>query len=284
MAGRFKTWMSLRSVKKLRRDRLFVVSLIVVSVYSLVAGLVAVGVLGADHDARVGHKFMGPALEHWLGTDRQGRDIFVRTLYGAKVAISVGLVSSLFSVVFGAFLGAVAGYFRGWLDAGVVWLYSTIESIPSLLLLMAIAHVAGRGLGGVYLAFMLTFWVGPCRIVRGEVLKLKAETYVQAAQAMGYGPGRILLSHILPNTFHVVLVSFALLFVGAIKSEVILSYLGLGVQGQPSWGTMIDQARAELINGFFWQMGAATTAMFVLVLAFNVLTDGLQEALDPKRV
>jgi peptide/nickel transport system permease protein len=272
-----------RAWDKLARDRVALVALGVIAAYAIVALLVAAGVIGADPNARVGAKFLGPGVGHWLGTDRQGRDILIRTLCSAKVALAVGLVSAFVSVVAGTILGAAAAWFRGWVDALVVWLYSTMESIPSILLLMALAYVSGRGLGGVYLAFCLTFWTGPCRIVRGEVLKLREAEYVEAARALGYGDLRILAAHVVPNTLHLVLVNFALLFVGAIKSEVILSYLGLGVQGQPSWGTMIDQARAELINGFFWQIGAATGAMFILVLAFNVFADALEAALDPRR-
>jgi peptide/nickel transport system permease protein len=255
----------------------------VIGAYLIIAALVALGVVGADYDARVGAKFLGPGPGHWLGTDRQGRDILIRTLCAAKVAIGVGLVSSLAAVIVGTVLGALAGYFGRWIDMAVVWLYSTLESIPSILLLMALTYVAGKGLTGVYVAFGATFWTAPCRVIRGEVLKLREAEYVEAARALGYGRLRILARHILPNTLHLVLVNFALLFIGAIKSEVILSYLGLGVQGEPSWGTMIDQARAELINGFFWQIGAATVAMFVLVLAFSTFTDALQDALDPRR-
>jgi peptide/nickel transport system permease protein len=258
--------------------------LVVIVLYAIAALLVAAGLLASDHDARVGAKFLDPGPGHWLGTDRQGRDILARTLYSTKIAIMVGLVSAVFSVLVGTLLGSLAGWFKGATDAAIVWLYSTVQSIPSILLLMGLTYVAGRGLFGVYVAFCATFWVGPCRVIRGEVLKLRESEYVQAARSLGYGPLRILFAHVVPNTFHLVLVNFALLFVGAIKAEVILSYLGLGVQGEPSWGVMINQARAELINGFFWQIGAATCAMFLLVLAFNVFADALQDALDPKNL
>lgn len=267
---------------RIGRDRAALVCLGVIAIYAAVALLVATGVVAADVDARVGDKFLGPGPEHWLGTDRQGRDILARTLYGTKIAFFIGLVTALVAVVIGTILGAIAGYFGGWIDAVVVWLYSTVQSVPSLLLLIALAYAAGRGLGGVYVAFCATFWVAPCRVIRGEALKVREAEYVEAARALGYGPWRILVRHVVPNTLHLVLVSFALAFVGAIKSEVILSFLGLGVQNEPSWGTMIDQARVELVNGFFWQIGAASIAMFVLVLAFNVFADVLQDALDPR--
>jgi ABC-type dipeptide/oligopeptide/nickel transport system permease subunit len=267
---------------RLLRDRRALICLAVIAVYVVAALLVATGALASDHDARVGARFLEPGAGHWLGTDRQGRDILSRTIYAAKVALSVGFVSAFISVLIGTLLGAFAGWYRGPIDAVIVWAYSTIQSIPSILLLMALAYVAGRGLTGVYLAFCATFWVGPCRVIRGEVMKLKESELVQAARALGYGPMRILFRHVVPNTLHLAVVNFALIFVGAIKSEVILSYLGLGVRGEPSWGTMIDQARAELINGFYWQIGAASTAMFVLVLAFSIFADALQNALDPK--
>jgi peptide/nickel transport system permease protein len=271
------------ALKKIARDPPAMIALVVILAYAIVALLFASGLVGAHPEARVGAKFLGPGPGHWLGTDRQGRDILLRTLSSAKVALGVGFVSAFVSVTIGTALGALAGWFRGWIDGLVVWLYSTMESVPSILLLMALAYVAGKGLGGVYLAFIMTFWTGPCRVVRGEVLKLREAEFVEAARALGYGDVKILLRHVVPNTIHLVVVNFALLFVGAIKSEVILSYLGLGVQGQPSWGTMIDQARAELINGFFWQIGAASIAMFILVLAFNVFADALEAAFDPRR-
>jgi len=134
----------------------------------------------------------------------------------------------------------------------------------------------------VYLAFSLTFWIGPCRVIRGETMKIRELEYIQAATVMGFGRIRILLRHVLPNVAHLMLINFSLLFIGAIKSEVILSYLGLGVRNGPSWGIMISQSGQEVINGFFWQIGTATAFMFVLVLAFNLVSDALQDSLDPK--
>lgn len=281
------SWFNSRPVRKLRRDRWALLCLAIILTYAAVALGVSLELFANEYEARIGDKYMLPSGEswmHWLGTDRQGRSIVVRALYSTKIAFGVGLVSALIGVVVGGLLGGMAGYFGKRVDAFVVWLYTTIQAIPHLLLLIALTYVAGKGLFGIYVAFGATFWVGPCRVVRGEVIKLRDGEYVQAAKAMGYGQFRILLRHVMPNTLHLVLVYFALLFVSAIKSEVILSYLGLGVQGEPSWGIMIDQARAELINGFYWQIGAATVSMFGLVLCFNVFADALQDALDPKSV
>lgn len=224
-----------------------------------------------------------------LGTDRQGRSIFIRAVYSAKVAIQVGLVVSLIAVLFGSILGAAAGYFGGIADHLIIWLYSTFSSIPYLVLLVVLAFMfTGSKVEGtlipLYVAFCLTYWIGPCRVTRGEALKLKQLDYVQAAQALGAGRTRILLKHIIPNTAHLMFINLSLLFIGAIKGEVVLTFLGLGLKEGASWGIMINQSKSEVVSGFFWQIGAATFFMFVLVLAFNVLTDALQDAFDPKHV
>jgi ABC-type dipeptide/oligopeptide/nickel transport system permease subunit len=224
-----------------------------------------------------------------LGTDRQGRSIFIRAVYSAKVAIQVGVIVSVFAVGFGSLLGAAAGYFGGVVDHAVIWLYSTFSSIPDLVLLIVLAFLfrgseIERTLIPLYVAFAMTYWIGPCRVTRGEALKLKQLDFVQAANALGAGNGRILVRHILPNTAHLVFINLSLLFIAAIKGEVVLTYLGLGLKEGASWGIMVDQSQPEVVSGFFWQIGAATFFMFVLVLAFNVLTDALQDAFDPKHV
>lgn len=230
---------------------------------------------------------------HLLGTDRQGRSIFLRTLYSAKIAIQVGVVVGFTAVLFGSILGAAAAFFGGWVDHLVAWLYSTFSSIPQLVLLAVLSFMflsdalAGfRGLPSLYFAFAMTFWIGPCRVIRGESMKIKELEYVQAATAIGFGRFYILVRHIIPNTLHLMFINFSLLFIGAIKGEVILTFLGLGLPlgSGASWGIMISQAKAEVVQGFFWQIGAATAFMFVLVLAFNILSDALQDAFDPKHV
>ncbi len=224
-----------------------------------------------------------------LGTDRQGRSIALRALYSVKVAVQVGLVTALIAVLLGTLLGAAAAFFGSWVDHLVIWLYSTFSGIPYLVLLTVLVYAfTGTVFDGtlvpLYAAFSMTFWIGPCRVVRGEVLKLKELEYVQAATAVGFSRLYILVRHVVPNTAHLMFIYFSLLFIAAIKSEVILSFLGLGVKKGPSWGIMISQSKQEVINGFFWQIGAATFFMFGLVLAFNILTDALQDAFDPKHV
>jgi len=219
---------------------------------------------------------------HPLGTDGLGRDVLQRVIQGTRIAYQVGIVTSLIAIPIGVVLGCLAGYFGGRVDDFIVWLYSTFACIPGLLFILAIAMVVGKGLLGVYLGIGLTMWVGLCRLIRGEVIKHKERPYVTAARALGLGHFRIIFRHILPNVFHVVIVTFTLRFPYAIGTEVIMSFLGIGVQGEPSWGIMISNARLRLWHGVWWEMAAATAAIFGIVLAFNLLGDALRDALDPR--
>jgi peptide/nickel transport system permease protein len=225
---------------------------------------------------------MRELVRHPLGTDGLGRDVLQRLIQGTRIAYMVGIVVSLIAIPIGVLLGLLAGYFRGKVDDFIVWLYSTFASIPGLLFILAIAMVVGRGLLGVYLGIGLTIWVGLCRLIRGEVIKHTERPYVVAARALGLSHARVLFRHILPNVLHVVIVTFTLIFPAAIGTEVFLSFLGIGAQGEPSWGIMISNARLRLWHGVWWEMAAATGALFFIVLAFNLLGDALRDALDPR--
>ena len=268
--------------EQLCKDKLALTSLIIVTVYAVVAILVACGVMAADWEKSVGPSYHPPSLEHPFGLDIFGMSVWAKMLKGTEVAMLVGLVTSLISITIGVTLGALAGYFGGKIDEAIVWFYTTFTSIPYIMLVVAIAFILGKGLMTVYLALGLTSWVSLCRLIRGEVMRHKDREYVQAAGAIGGGDMRKLFVHILPNVLHIVIINFSLSFQTAIKSEVILSYLGLGVQGRPSWGIMIDDAKLELARGVWWQLAAATLAMLIVVLAFNILGDALRDALDPK--
>lgn len=270
--------------QRLKKDKIAVVCLIVVIMYALVALLSALGLLAAGWAHEVGPSY-APPFENWdyiLGTDIFGRSVLTKVIHGTQIAMSVGLISSFIAIPIGVTLGALAGYFGGWVDEVIVWFYTTFSSIPGIMLLMSIAFVLGKGITTVYIALGLTSWVGLCRLIRGEVMKHKNREYVQAAGAIGAGHGRKLFKHIIPNVSHIVIIFTSLQFQVAIKSEVILSYIGLGVSGQPSWGTMIDDSKMELARGLWWQLAGASVAMFFVVLAFNILGDALRDALDPK--
>ena len=226
-------------------------------------------------------RYLPPCAGHWLGTDGLGRDVALRLVQGARIAFQVGVVSSLIAIPIGVLLGCLGGYFGGKVDDGVVWISTTFASIPGLLFVLAIAMVVGKGLLGVFLAIGLTTWVGVCRLIRAEVLQQKGRGYVRAARALGFSNGRILFRHILPNVIHVAVVSFTLRFPAAIGTEVFLSFLGIGAQGEPSWGSMVSSARLRLWQGVWWELAAVTVAIFAVVLAFNLLGDALRDALDP---
>lgn len=270
---------------RLKRDKLALVCLYIFVTYAVVGLLVKFGVLAADWGETVGKEYMAPSAESWklwFGTDIFGRSVLLKTVYGAYISMTVGFVSSMIAVPIGVVLGALAGYFGSWVDDIITWFYTTVSNIPSILLILSLALVLGKGLTSINIALGLAAWVGICRLIRGEFMKHKEREYVQAARSLGGGHSRRIFIHILPNVLHLVIVNFSFLFMGAIKTEVILSYLGLGVQGVPSWGTMIDEAKLELARGVWWQLGAATLAMTVVVLALNILGDALRDAMDPK--
>jgi len=270
------------ALENIFKDKMAVTSLFIVGIYALVSVLSATGIIASDWAVEVGPSYASPSTDFIFGTDIFGRSVFTKMIKGTEVAMSVGLVAALISVCIGVVLGSIAGYFGGKVDELVVWFYTCFQSIPTIMLLVALSFVLGRGLISMYVALGLTSWVNLCRLIRGEVMRHKNRDYVQAASALGGGHSRKLIKHIFPNVSHLVIINFSLMFQTAIKTEVILSYLGLGVQGRPSWGTMIDDAKLELARGVWWQLGAATLAMMIVVLSLNILGDALRDALDPK--
>jgi ABC-type dipeptide/oligopeptide/nickel transport system permease subunit len=270
---------------RLRKDRLAIFCLVIVVFYALIALAAKFGLIATPWDHVVGAPYAPPSGESrelWFGTDMFGRSVFYKVIHGTRIAMSVGLISSLISMPVGVLLGAVAGYFGGRVDDLVVWFYTTLSSIPHIMLLVAITFVLGKGLTSIYFALGATAWVGLARVIRGEFIKHKTRDYVVAADSLGATHGSRIFKHILPNVSHFVIINTSIQFVSAIKSEVILSFLGLGVQGQPSWGVMIDDAKLEVMRGVWWQLAFATVAMLFVVLAFNILGDSLRDALDPK--
>jgi peptide/nickel transport system permease protein len=265
--------------------------LVVLVVYALVGIGVAAGWLASDWKQSVGESYEPPSWQHPLGTDIFGQSVVSKVVYGAKISLTVATLASIISLGIGVPLGAIAGYFRGVVDEVIVWLYSTISSIPGLLLILVFAYVLRDksifgypldGITAIYLAIGLTSWVGICRLLRGEVIKHKNRDYVMAARAFGASRSRIIFRHVLPNVTHLILIDVSLRFVGFIHAEVILSFLGLGAKDEPSWGVMIDDARLELSRGYWWQMAAASAAIFFISLALNIFSDALRDALDPK--
>ena len=226
-------------------------------------------------------RYRPPSAEHWLGTDNLGRPVALRLVQGARIAFHVGIMTSLIAIPLGVLLGLLGGYFGGKVDSVVVWLCATVASMPGLLFILAISLVVGQGLLGIYLGIGLTTWVGVCRTIRAETMKHRDRAYVQAAKVLGYSHARIMFRHILPNVAHIILIQFSIRFPSAVSTEVFISFLGIGVQGEPSWGVMINNARLRLWQGVWWEMTFTTLAIFTLVLVFNHLADYLRDRLDP---
>ncbi len=273
------------ALNRLFAEKLTIVCFGIIVIYSSIALLAALGIIASDWNTEAAAAYSFPDfgnLKTIFGTDIFGRSVFYKTLQGTRIAMSVGLCAAMISVPIGVTLGALAGYFGGVVDDLVVWFYTTLSSIPNILLLTAFTFIMGKGLTSVYIALGVTSWVSLARLIRGEFIKHKSREYVLAAEALGAGHRVRIFKHILPNALHVVIINFSLQFQIAIKTEVILSYLGLGAVGQPSWGVMIDDAKLELSRGVWWQLAAATVFMFIIVLAFNIFGDALRDALDPK--
>jgi len=225
-----------------------------------------------------------------FGADRLGRDVLSKAIKGTQISVAVGLLAAVLAAVLGTLLGALAGFFGGKVGDFLEWLYTVFTSIPDILLIFTLAAVLNRadaiiprGIWTIVIILSLVGWTSVYRQVRAEFMKHASREYVRAAEAIGASTTSRMFRHILPNVSHVILVRMSLLVVAFIKSEVILSYLGLGVPiDQVSWGTMLAESQAELILGYWWQLVAATAFMAVFVTAFSLMADAWRDALDPK--
>ncbi|MGD8347097.1 MAG: ABC transporter permease [Lysobacterales bacterium] len=273
-----------RTLSRLRQDRSGLAGLFIVALFFLVAIAVWAGWLGQEWSAADGPRWEGPGPAHWFGTNVLGQDIFERAVYSVRTAFEIGLVVALLSTALGAVLGAVAGW-RGdtWIDGTITWLKGVLDAIPFYLFVAAVAFALRGAPWAMHLAMVATFWTTTARLVRAEVLKIRSLDYVRSARAIGL-PGVVILArHVLPNTTHILLVQGTIAFVAAIKTEVVLSFLGLGVQDGVSWGLMLAESTQEVLAGHFGNFIAASAMLFLLLLGLNLLADAMQDALDPKQ-
>ncbi|MGF1604291.1 MAG: ABC transporter permease [Thermosynechococcaceae cyanobacterium] len=274
---------SRRVLRQLRRRKLVMVCFGIIAFYIVLAILGFLGVL-PNYQVPVGEQYEAPALEFakLLGTDYLGQSVLYKILAGTKTAMLIGFCVTAIAIPIGVTLGALAGYYGGFIDNVVIWLYTVISSVPYILMVIALSYVFGKGLLAICLAMGLLGWVGLCRLIRGEVLKNRNLEYVLAAKAVGANDAQIIFRHILPNVIHLAIITGSLQILGAIKSEVILTYLGIGIQDGASWGIMISDATGELVQGIWWPLAGVVLVMFLIIYALNVVGDALRDALDPK--
>ncbi len=227
-------------------------------------------------------RLLSPSLKHWWGTDQYGRDIFTRCVYGCRVSLSVGIISQLIATIIGYFMGVTAGYVGGKTDDTISFVMQVFSSFPFLLFAMALMYALGPGITNLYISLGLLSWASTAKLIRGQVMQLKGQEYIQACKVDGGSTLRIILKHLFPNCIPMLIVSITLGIPSAILSEASLSYLGLGVPSpKPSWGSMIAESQDFIRSNTYYSLFPGL-CIIVTVMAFNMMGDGLRDALDPK--
>ena len=265
-----------------KRHKLAVAGAFMVAVIVFTALLAPLIAPDDPGDVAIKAKLVSPCAEHPLGTDHLGRDCLSRMLYGARISLSVGFVAVGISVIIGIVVGSVAGYYGGRVDTVLMRFVDIMMCFPAFFLILTVIALLGPSIFNVMVVIGLTSWMGAARLVRAEVLSLKEREFVMAARAVGFGNRRIIFRHVLPNALAPVIVSATLGIAGAILLEAGLSFLGFGVQPPaPSWGNILTEGRVYIFDAW-WLTVFPGCAILVTVLAFNLVGEGLRDALDPR--
>ncbi|WP_373420488.1 ABC transporter permease [Halobacillus sp. Marseille-P3879] len=269
--------------RRLRKNTLAMSGL----VFLIFLGLMSIfGPILSPHsvsDQILSNQNQAPSATHWFGTDDMGRDVFTRTWYGARISLFVGLMAALIDFFIGVTYGGISGYKGGRTDSVMMRIIEILYGLPYLLVVILLLVVMGPSLLTIIVALTVTGWVGMARIVRGQVLQIKHNEFVLASQSFGAKTKRIIRKNLLPNTMGPIIVQMTLTVPTAIFAEAFLSFLGLGIQSPfASWGVMANDALGTILSGHWWRLFFPAFFISATMFAFNVLGDGLQDALDPK--
>lgn len=274
-----------RNIRKFYRNKLAMLGLIVILV---IVFMCVAAPLFTEYDPAkpdFGALAMAPGGDHLLGTDKLGRDLFARVLYGGRMSILIGVTGAFFGSFIGVVLGSIAGYFGGWLDSLLIRISEVFQTFPEMILILILGAVVGQGVGNLLFIFAITGWMTTFRMVRNEFLALRSETYVQVCEAFGMSKSAIMFKQILPNVLSPVIVSTTVNIAGFILSEAGLSFLGVGVPSDvPTWGNILNAAKSiEVVSNYWWLWAIPGSVITVFVLAVNFFGDGLRDVLDPKQ-
>ncbi|MFZ0391715.1 MAG: nickel transporter permease [Calditrichia bacterium] len=268
-------------IKRILQNPLGIAGLVIVCTAVFVAVFANFIAPYDPYEQQIAEALRGPSPGHWLGQDDLGRDILSRIIYGTRISLTVGFITVGVSAFLGILVGAVSGYFGGWIDELLMRLTDIMLAFPGILLAIAIMAILGPSLNNVIIALCIVGWKGYARLVRGEILKEKEMEYVQAGKALGFSNRRLIFNHLIPNTLNPVLVMATLGIASMIISEAGLSFLGLGTQPPiPSWGAMLAEGRQYLLQAYHLTTFPGL-AIVILVLGFSFLGDALRDALDP---
>ncbi|MGP1906976.1 ABC transporter permease [Metabacillus sp. JX24] len=269
--------------RRLRKNKLAMTGLIFLIFITLMA---IFGPLISPHSVRtqvLTDQNLPPSAKYWFGTDELGRDVFTRTWYGARISLFVAAIAALIDFAIGVLYGGIAGYKGGKTDHYMMRVVEVLYGLPYLLVVILLMVVMGPGLFTIIVALTVTGWIGMARIVRGQVLQIKNYEFVHASKSFGTKTSRIIRKNLLPNTMGPIIVQITLTVPSAIFAEAFLSFLGLGIQAPfASWGVMASDALSTILTGHWWRLFFPALCISLTMFAFNVLGDGLQDALDPK--
>lgn len=269
-------------IKKALSNPLALAGFIIILVIFLLAMLAPLIAPYDPNEINVKAILLGPSMQHWMGTDGLGRDVFSRMLHGGRISLLVGLVAVGISTLIGILLGAIAGFYRGWVDICIMRLVDVMLSIPSFFLILAVIAFLTPSIINIMIVIGLTSWMGVTRLVRAEFLSLREREYVLASRTLGARDYRIIFTHLLPNSLTPIIVSAVLGVAGAVLMESGLSFLGLGVQApQASWGNILTDGK-EYVQFAWWLSLFPGLAILITVLGYNLLGEGLRDALDPR--